>query len=185
MAADADYAAELVEAARDARALTEGMTHTQGDWHPSAGRWSIAECLTHLAATTRVYLLPIDLAITRGRGQRQLASTTTRPGVLGRWLVASMEPPPRFTMPAPRAVVPRSGASLAEALAEFIRLQTELEMRVTAAAGLNLRRLHLRSPFLPLVRLSLATCFAFLAAHQRRHLWQARRIEQLPGFPTK
>jgi hypothetical protein len=39
------------------------------------------------------------------------------------------------------------------------------------------------SPAAPLFFLTLGQCFGALAAHDRRHLWQARRVREDPHFP--
>jgi hypothetical protein len=33
--------------------------------------------------------------------------------------------------------------------------------------------------------MGLGPCFAFLAAHERRHLWQAWQVRKDPGFPAE
>jgi hypothetical protein len=34
------------------------------------------------------------------------------------------------------------------------------------------------------VRFSIATGLFVIAAHDRRHLWQAEQVKQAPGFPS-
>ncbi len=46
--------------------------------------------------------------------------------------------------------------------------------RVRAAAGLDLKRAIVVSPVSRFVRMPLGGYLAFLLAHDRRHLWQAR-----------
>jgi hypothetical protein len=52
------------------------------------------------------------------------------------------------------------------------------------SAGFDLNGTRFVNPFLPLVRFSLATGFQVIAAHQRRHLWQAARVKANPGLPS-
>ena len=40
---------------RDAESLLAGLDDDGVNWHPSAGRWSIAQCLHHLAVMNDVY----------------------------------------------------------------------------------------------------------------------------------
>ncbi|HSB53345.1 MAG TPA: hypothetical protein VLD58_03280, partial [Gemmatimonadales bacterium] len=49
---------------------------------------------------------------------------------------------------------------------------------------LDLNGTRFANPFLPLVRFSVGTGFQVIAAHQRRHLWQAGRIRENPRFPA-
>ena len=39
------------------------------------------------------------------------------------------------------------------------------------------------NPFFSLIRFSVGTGFQVIAAHQRRHLWQAERVRERAGFP--
>jgi hypothetical protein len=56
--------------------------------------------------------------------------------------------------------------------------------RVRSAEGLDLSGIMMKSPAWPMLRFSLLTALAALAAHERRHLAQARRVTQRPGFPA-
>jgi len=55
--------------------------------------------------------------------------------------------------------------------------------RLGRANGLDLSRARVISPVSKWLRFSLGTLFAVIAAHERRHLSQARRIAAMPGFP--
>lgn len=68
-------------------------------------------------------------------------------------------------------------------LARFLAHQDELARRVREADGLDLEALSVPYPVLPFLRINLMAGFVYLAAHQRRHLWQARRVVGREGFP--
>lgn len=55
-------------------------------------------------------------------------------------------------------------------------LQNQFSECVAAAEGLDLRRLRLPSPAIPLLYISLGAWFEAILAHERRHLDQAERI---------
>jgi hypothetical protein len=55
--------------------------------------------------------------------------------------------------------------------------------RLRRANGLDLVRARVTSPVLRWRRFSLGAAFAMLAAHERRHLCQARRVAALTEFP--
>jgi hypothetical protein len=67
-------------------------------------------------------------------------------------------------------------------LLELSAARDRLLERTCAAAGLDLRRAVVVSPVTRLFRLPLGGYLAFLAAHDRRHLWQARQVRAAPGF---
>jgi hypothetical protein len=57
-------------------------------------------------------------------------------------------------------------------------------LRLARRAGrVDLARVKLESPASARVKLSLGETFALLAAHERRHLWQARQVKDHPSFP--
>ena len=56
--------------------------------------------------------------------------------------------------------------------------------RLEAADGVALDEVRVRSPFVPLIRMDLGTAFTVIAAHQRRHLWQAEQVAAEEGFPA-
>ena len=171
----AHFDAELDAALEDAQSIVAGLSDAQGRRRPAPESWSVAECLSHLAATNEIYLPTIVDAVRRGRAAGRPASRPFRPGIVGRLLVSTMEPPPRRPLRAPAAIRPRDDVPLATAMGAFTAAQDALRAEVAAALGLDLAAVRLRSPLFPLLRMSLGTCFALLAAHERRHLWQARR----------
>ena len=61
-------------------------------------------------------------------------------------------------------------------LSEFTAIGEEWEKSLDAANGLHLARVKVRSPAIKLLRFPLGGLFAVVAAHERRHLWQARRV---------
>ena len=179
----ANFAAAMNAVEADFMRLVLPLTDQQVNWRPSDGRWSIAECMAHLVATARAYVGPIDLAVERGFSRGLLGGREFHPGWLGRWLITQMEPPPRRRMSAPGKIVPQSFASVATLRRDYGQVHRDLTAAVSRAAGLDLARVKLSSPLMPLLRQPLGTWLLFLAAHERRHLWQARQVRQEPGFP--
>ena len=87
-------------------------------------------------------------------------------------------------MRAPSKIVPAAAArSLAAVGDEFARQQALVRELLSEVADLDLNRARYVNPFVPLVRFTLGTGFLVLAAHQRRHLWQAGRVRRHSGFP--
>jgi len=170
----------LNAAERDARALVTGLTEEQGAWRVKAGSWSVAECLDHLATANRVYLQamqpPGDRALGHGRRRRGRA----QPGLIGRWFVRTLEPPvkTRFKTKAPRSIRPRASPALADAVSQFLASQGEVRAFLRRYAEIDLAGVRFPNPFIRGVRFSLATGLHVIAAHERRHLWQAWRVRQ-------
>jgi hypothetical protein len=167
-------------AERDARALIEALNEEQGTWRRGVGTWSVAECLDHLATANRVYLNAMrpaaEQALSSGRWRRGPAV----PGVIGGWFVRSLEPPvkPRFKGKAPEKIRPRPSPPLADAAAQFFASQGEVRQFLARYAAIDLAGTRFPNPFIRGVRFSLATGLHVIAAHERRHLWQAWGVRE-------
>jgi hypothetical protein len=165
-------------AERDARRLIDGLTETLGTWRVHAGSWSVAECLDHLATSNVVYLRafqpPAERALAAGRLRRGPAL----PGLVGRWFVRWFEPPVRTKAKAPKKIRPRASPSLRDAADRFLESQDEIRTFLRRYHGVDLAGTAFQNPFVTGVRFSLATGLHVLAAHERRHLWQAWRVRE-------
>jgi DinB family protein len=179
--ADLQKLADALDAAeRDARALVAGLTEEQGAWRTDEGSWSVAECLDHLATANRIYLGAMRPAAARALGQRSRRRGPAEPGVVGGWFVQYLEPPvnPRFKSKAPRTIRPRTAPALSDAFTAFLASQDEVRTFLRTFAGIDLSGVHFPNPFIRGVRFSLATGLHVIAAHERRHLWQAWRVRR-------
>lgn len=164
----------------DARALVSGLSDAHGRWHPGPGAWSVAECLDHLATANRTYLAAMrpaaEAGLTRGRMQKRPAV----PGLVGRWFIASLEPPvkPRLKGKAPRIIRPRAEPALADAFQSFLVSHEDTRAFLDRYMNIDLARIRFPNPFVRGLRFSLATGVNVIAAHDRRHLWQAWNVRR-------
>jgi hypothetical protein len=178
-----EYVRGYETVARDVAALLAGLSDAQLNWRPSDGRWSIAECIAHLTMGGTAYFEPLDAAIERGFARAMFDGRDFQPSRLGRWLIAQMEPPPKRRMKAPRTIVPQRVESATHLAANFEMMQRGMIDRIRRSTSLDLTRVKLSSPFLPILRQPLGTWLAFLLAHERRHVWQARQVREEIRFP--
>ena len=100
--------------------------------------------------------------------------------MIGGWFVRSLEPPvkPHTKLRAPRAIRPRVGPSLADAVSRFLTSQDEVRAFLRKYESIDLAGVRFANPFITGIRFSLATGLHVIAAHERRHLWQAWRVRQ-------
>lgn len=171
---------QLDSVERDAEALVTGLTEEQGTWRPAAESWSIAECLDHLATGNRAYLRAMQEPADRARADGRHRHRPAKPGLVGRLFVHTFEPPPKWwsRMKAPRSIRPRSALTLAETIAGFMASHGDLRAFLGANSDLDLAGIRFPNPFVRTIRFSLATGLHVLAAHERRHLWQARQVRR-------
>ena len=171
----------------DGHAVCAGLTESQFNWRPGEGRWSIAECLVHLNRAVSATLPAFDRAISEGRAKGRTApggGGPARYGWFSRWMIGSMEPPPKRRMKTfPIFQVPVGGThAIVRVLPEFVAVRDQLAERVRQADGLDLRKNRTVSPVTRLLRMPLGAYLQFVITHDRRHLWQARQVRNAPGF---
>lgn len=178
--------------AGDAQALVRGLDAARGEWRAHPGSWSVAQCLDHLATGNRVYLDAMRPSAARALAAGRRRRRPPRPGLVGRWFTRSLEPPVTrlFKLNAPGKIRPRPAPSLAQAIDDFLASQRDVVAFLRQYAEIDLAGVTFANPFLPGVRFSLATGLHVLAAHERRHLWQAwgvrraaERRDASPGSP--
>lgn len=169
-----------------ARALVAGLDEAQLNWQPGGGSaWSIAQCLDHLRAGKKAYLDALAPALERARERGATGSRPLRPSWPARRFIASLEPGSRMKARAPKATQPPSRIAIGDVLAPFLRVHGELTAVLRDAAGdIDLNRVILRNPFIGFIRMRAGSAFLIIAAHDRRHLAQARRVRDDPAFPA-
>jgi len=175
---------QLRTALRRARNLVEGLDPETLNRRPEPDSWSVAECLGHLNETARLYLPVFTERIETAREEGHLA----RPGagdrtLIGRLVVWSQEPPVLFRMKTLEAIEPRGDEDPQTLIESFEALHEELIVRINEAADLDRGRIRLRSVLDRRLKLSLGDWFHFMAAHVRRHLWQAERVKEKLASP--
>ena len=86
-------------------------------------------------------------------------------------------------MPAPKKYRPSKIFNAKETILEFQRIQHDLYSLVAEADGLDLKKIKVASPAASWLKMSLGARLDLIAAHDRRHLWQARKVRDRENFP--
>ena len=168
-----------------ARAVLDRLTPDQVNWRLAPDRWSVGECISHLNVGIGAALPALDRAIETARERGFAGAGTGRYGWFANWMVRSQEPPVKRrmkTFPVFQPVAARHDA--ARLLSEFRAVRSELRQRLARADGIDWGRAKVVSPASRFFRLPFGAYVAFLLAHDRRHLWQAREVRNHPGFPA-
>ena len=172
---------ELDAAEERATALASHLTLHQLNWKPSPTKWSIGNCLDHLAISNEVYLEALSDALV---DQPHAVADEITPGWLGRWFIRRFIAPspesarvraPRKTRPAPEVD--------ASVLDRFLASNAAARAVVHRAAAYDVNRIRFRNPFVPLVRFTVGTGLEIVAKHEQRHLLQGERVRASSGFP--
>ena len=172
------YQDQLLSIRQDAPGIIAGLTGEDVNWRPAPDRWSIGECFSHLNVSAKRSIETVDEAIADARARGLTGSGPFVYPLLERLFVRSLEPPPRFRARARKFLEPARQVNADEVLQEFFVWQDHFNERLRRADGLDLRRVRVQSPVVSWLRYSLGSAIATFLAHERRHLWQARRVRQ-------
>ena len=164
---------QIENATACARKLTSGRSEQQLSVRVRPDAWSVAECLDHLALTTRTFLPKISAAIEsapRIRSDRKLRMERTV-----RILIRALEPPYRIRHKVLGCLVP-TNSEFRSVWTEFLESQDQLSEVIRTSIGVAIDQVKVQSPACARLRYNAYGALEVLAAHQRRHLWQIERI---------
>jgi hypothetical protein len=173
-----DYQSGFIDFKDEATTLVADVDRSLLKAQPDPDTWSAVQCIDHLNTAGWLLLRSMEKNIQRARAEGPHGNPPFDYGFVSRWFVHVMEPSSGWTFDAPSLFEPDAPNTLYpnEVVDEFLALQGEFAECVETTEGLDLRRLRLSSPAIPLLRVSLGAWFEATLAHQRRHLNQARRV---------
>lgn len=175
------YRQQFEQVKIQARELTAGLNEARFNWRPAPDGWSIEECLAHLTVVGQWEVKAIEQAVEDGKVRGLTGAGPFHYGPLDRLVVRLSEPPVRRKFRSPRHFWPLHGQPLTAIVPTFLHVQDQLIQLVQRSGGLDLQRVKVATPISRLFKMSLGMMFAQTAAHERRHLEQARRVRaQLP-----
>lgn len=143
-------------------------------WTPPArGGWSVGHCIAHLTRSSQESIPKLEGALEKAPP----GSPPYKPNLTGRLLAWFLEPPYRMKSKAPQKFMPRERKiSGAELIGEFLSTQQEIQRALHLANGKAIDRIIQSSAVNARVKYDLYSAFRIIAAHERRHLWQAERV---------
>lgn len=168
---------------QEAEGLVIGMSAEQLAWTPAAGRWSVAQCYGHLNATNRKMIANIEESVRYGRQANLSSDGPFSYGFLSRMFHRMMEPPVKRKFKAPAAFQAAPGEPWERIQAEWKTAHEKLDELLLQANGLDLARIKTKSPAAGWLKYPLGIAFWIQAAHDKRHLWQARQVVNDARFP--
>ena len=140
---------------------------------PARGGWAVGQCIAHLTRTSQEWAPKLEDAL----ADAPAGLPPYKPTLIGRLLKWFIEPPYRMKFKAAPTFTPRERQVTGpELIGEFLGAQQEVQRALQLANGKAIDRIVRPSPVDARVKYDLYSAFRIIAAHQRRHLWQAERI---------
>jgi len=162
--------------------VAKGLSPEQLNWRPAPDSWSVGQCLAHLHITNEVDLPAISIALEGAQPSAVHEITLSR---FSRWFIRNYiaENPGGARARAPRIIEPAKQVDPA-ILEVFLRGNQIARELVAKASAYNVNRIRYKNPFTAMLRFTVGTGLEIVTQHQGRHLLQAEKVKQAPGFPA-
>lgn len=178
-----DLTVRLAALAPLARREFEGLSDEQFNWKPAADSWSIAQCLLHLVKTNKAYFPIYD----------RLASGSYAPNFWERrgwfgtfwknFFVNGVDPKNVKKMKAPSSINPVQSHIDKSILDKLEEQNGKVTGYYDKLRGPELEQTIVSSPFATFIVYPAACTFDIIVLHEERHIQQALRVKDHPGFP--
>jgi hypothetical protein len=178
----AQVQAGLEAVAADVRATFGRLDARQLNWRPDATRWSVAQCLEHLLTANRLMAHAAQDALDGTRPRTIWQRLPVMPGVFGRMLIRSQAPQSTRKFTASPLATPASSDIAAHIVERFVAQGHEQVSWLRALDEERASRVIMTSPFVSFITYSVLDGARLILAHDHRHIEQARRVTQSPGF---
>jgi len=179
----ADASSALHDIARDAESAFGHLDVQQLNWKPEADRWSVAQCFEHLVTGNRLMLRAAHDALD-GAQRTIWQRVPLMPRVLGSLMIRSQSPGVSRRYVAPSAAQPIASEISADIIERFIAQQDEAATWMQTLDEGTARHTIMVSPFVRFIAYSVLDGCRLMAAHDRRHFEQARRVTVAYQFPS-
>lgn len=156
-----------------ARNLMESLPEAELQKRPANGGWSVAENIQHLTITNDFYIPILADALPVAPEGKGLYKMDWK-GRLLKWI---LEPPYRSKAKTIPSMEPKIG-NIHSVLPDFLASQQRFLDAMAQWQGRALNKVLISSPFKKSLRYNIYSLFNVVAAHQRRHLWQAQRVKE-------
>jgi uncharacterized damage-inducible protein DinB len=183
-AALTNYAKQYQAINSEVGEMVSRLSNNQFNWRPDNSDWSIAECIDHLTLTGREFLPIVDKLIGQARTKGWQSDGPFHHGFFGNLFIKAVEPPVKLKVKAPAQLQSHEQKAKEQVQTDFANIQQEYLRRIKDANGLDLAKVKEVIPFRRYIKLSLGQWLQFVAAHERRHLWQMNLVKAHKNFPA-
>jgi hypothetical protein len=160
-----------------------GLSTTQLNWKPNPEEWSIGYCIEHMMVVNGGYFAPIQQILAGTKQTSLWERLPLLPGLLGGWLIRSLEPGAKGFVPAPKVFLPSTTDIPADVVPRFLAQTRDLLALMERCRGLDSANIIISSPAAALITYSLLDAFRIIVVHMQHHLHQTSKLFGLPEFP--
>lgn len=178
----AEAVREIERVTADVKQEFGSLTSAQLNWKPAPDRWSVGECLEHLIAANSQYFGIVEAILAGKYSKPFFGRIPGYPGMCGRMLVDAVSPQTARKVKTVSVFEPERSTVDADEVTRFAAHQGELLGCIRKSERLDLDETIIASPATPVIVYSLLDAWRLIAAHEVRHLGQARNVAANEGF---
>ncbi len=173
---------QMSEAAASAAADFGHLSAEQFNWKPGEKSWSVGQCIDHIIKTNHQFYPEFDKLAAGSRQNSFWENWSPFSGWGGRFLIKAVSEDSKKAKAPSNDIVPPSDIE-PDIIARFSAHIAEVNKKVEACAAADRQKTVVTSPFLAIFTYRLDDAFTVLVEHTKRHIRQARRVMEAPGFP--
>ena len=168
---------QIADIERRADEIAGGLSDDQFFWQPDGGRrWSVAQCLDHLAAGVELYVNALTPVIADAKRRGVPRRGPAKPGFFGQKFINSLEPPVKMRGKAPNKILPRPKRSRETIMTAFHEGHAAFRRLAVECADIDTNAVTFHNPLITFVKMKVSTALNVIPAHARRHVLQAQNV---------
>jgi DinB superfamily len=160
------------------------LTGDQLNWKPSSKQWSIAQCMNHLIVVNETYFTIVDQIRDKSYYTPWYGKIRFITKSFGNIILGAVNPDRRKKMKTFAIWEPAISLVRSDILDQFEKHQQELKCLITSCEDLLERKTVISSPANRMIVYKLETAFDIIVAHEKRHLEQAKEVNQCRANPA-
>lgn len=155
------------------------LTADEINWKPNAQQWSVAQCIHHLIVVNESYYPILDQVRNKTYYTPHYGKIGFITKFFGKIVLDAVNPDRRKKMKTFPIWEPAISLVRSDILDQFEKHQQELKHLITSSEDLIENGTVISSPANRMIVYKLETAFDIMVAHEKRHLEQAREINQI------
>ena len=159
--------------------LNSDLTEEQFNAKPAPDRWSVGECIEHLNASWDLYKELLQETIDKNQNPSIQNPDEYKPRFLMKKFTGLMEPPYKFKMKTFSMFIPKEKLNREGIINKF---NSDVDVYINfikSSEKVDIKKTIVVSPVSKIIKYQAGELFPFLAAHARRHIWQAENVKKL------
>lgn len=173
----------IEEVSREVKEAFAKLNSAQLNWKPNPDSWSIGQCLDHLIKSNQPLISTVE-AVKQSSGRPSLwERVPLLPRLFGKLVVDAVSPEAARKLKAPDKFQPRSSDIDGDVVRRFLDTQKAVLDLMRSTAHMDLKRIIITSPASSVITYSIFDGYRVISNHEQRHLAQAKRVLNAPGFP--